>query len=71
LFSAAASQAGFASALALRLRLRLAEAFSRVRLYARNGNFRLTDVAHAAIDGTLDPLAWGSPPVKSPDSTSS
>jgi GAF domain-containing protein len=49
----------------------LADAFSRLRLYARNGNFRLTDVAQAAIDGTLDPLAWGSPPVKSPDSTSS
>jgi GAF domain-containing protein len=49
----------------------LAEAFSRLRLYARNGNFRLTDVAHAAIDGTLDPLAWGSHRSSSPDSTSS
>ncbi len=36
----------------------LAEAFSRLRAYARNSNFRLTDVARAAIDGTLDPLAW-------------
>ena len=36
----------------------LAEAFSRLRAYARNHNLRLTDVAQAAIDGTLDPLAW-------------
>jgi len=36
----------------------LAEAFSRLRAYARNHNLRLTDVARAAIDGTLDPLAW-------------
>jgi len=36
----------------------LAEAFSRLRAYARNHNRRLTDVAQAAIDGTLDPLAW-------------
>ena len=39
----------------------LAEAFSRLRAYARNGNHRLTDVAQAAIDGTLDPRAWGPP----------
>jgi GAF domain-containing protein len=39
----------------------LAEAFSRLRAYARNGNRRLTDVAQAAIDGTLDPLAWAGP----------
>jgi hypothetical protein len=39
----------------------LAEAFSRLRAYARNGNHRLTDVARAAIDGTLDPLAWTPP----------
>ena len=39
----------------------LAEAFSRLRAYARNHNLRLTDVAQAAIDGTLDPLAWTSP----------
>ena len=37
----------------------LAEAFFRLRAYARNGNHRLTDVAQAAVDGTLDPLAWG------------
>jgi AmiR/NasT family two-component response regulator len=36
----------------------LAEAFSRLRVYARSGNHRLTDVAQAAVDGTLDPLAW-------------
>ncbi len=36
----------------------LAEAFSRLRAYARNSNLRLTDIARAAIDGTLDPLAW-------------
>ena len=39
----------------------LAQAFSRLRRFARNGNLRLTDVAQAAIDGTLDPLAWASP----------
>jgi GAF domain-containing protein len=33
----------------------LAEAFSRLRSHARNHNRRLTDVARAAIDGTLDP----------------
>jgi GAF domain-containing protein len=36
----------------------LAEAFSRLRTYARSHNLRLTDVARAAIDGTLDPRAW-------------
>ncbi len=36
----------------------LTEAFARMRAYARNGNFRLTDVAQAAVDGTLDPRAW-------------
>ena len=36
----------------------LAEAFTRMRNYARNHNRRLTDVAQAAVDGTLDPLAW-------------
>ena len=39
----------------------VAEAFSRLRAYARNTNLRLTDVAHAAIDGTLDPQAWAPP----------
>jgi GAF domain-containing protein len=38
----------------------LAEAFSRLRAYARDRNLRLTDVAEAAIAGTLDldPLGW-------------
>ena len=36
----------------------LAEAFSRLRRYARNRNLRLTEVAEAAIVGTLDPQAW-------------
>ena len=36
----------------------LGEAFSRLRAYARNRNLRLTDVAQAAVDGTLDPEAW-------------
>ncbi len=39
----------------------LAEAFSRLRRYARNRNLRLTDVAAAAVGGTLDPLAWAPP----------
>jgi GAF domain-containing protein len=39
----------------------LAEAFARLRGYARNKNLRLTDVAQTAIDGTLEPLAWTSP----------
>ncbi len=33
----------------------LAEAFSRLRAYARNSKLRLTDVAQATIAGTLDP----------------
>ena len=40
----------------------LAEAFTRLRTYARNHNQRLTDVARAATDGTLDPLAWAPAP---------
>jgi GAF domain-containing protein len=39
----------------------LAEAFSRLRAHARNHNRRLTDVAQAAVDGTLDPQAWAPP----------
>jgi GAF domain-containing protein len=38
----------------------LAEAFSRLRGYARNANLPLTDVARAAVDGTLDSRAWTS-----------
>jgi GAF domain-containing protein len=47
----------------------LAEAFARLRTYARNHNLRLTDVAQAAMDGTLDSLAWASRPA--PGNTSS
>ena len=43
----------------------LAEAFTRLRGYARNRNLRLTDVAQAAVDGTLDPLAWAVPAARS------
>ncbi|HUK73288.1 MAG TPA: GAF and ANTAR domain-containing protein [Streptosporangiaceae bacterium] len=39
----------------------MAEAFTRLRSYARNRNLRLTDVAEAAVNGTLDPLAWAQP----------
>jgi GAF domain-containing protein len=48
--------------LAERAGIDLAEAFTRLRAYARTSNLRLTDVAHAAVDGTLDPQAWASPP---------
>ncbi len=44
----------------------LAEAFSRLRMYARQENRRLTDVAHAAVDGTLSPVAWAAAPPGSP-----
>jgi transcriptional regulator with GAF, ATPase, and Fis domain len=37
------------------------EVFARLRRYARSHELRLTDVAQAAIDGTLDALAWGPP----------
>jgi AmiR/NasT family two-component response regulator len=36
----------------------LSEAFSRLRAYARNTNQLLTDVAQAAVNGTLGPAAW-------------
>jgi hypothetical protein len=45
----------------LRSLVEMAEAFSRLRTYARNHNLRLTDVAQAAVDGTLDPRAWAPP----------
>jgi GAF domain-containing protein len=38
----------------------LAEAFGRMRSYARSNNLRLTDVARTAVEGTLDPQAWRS-----------
>jgi len=37
------------------------EAFSRLRHYARSHSLRLTDVAEAAIDNTLDSSAWKAP----------
>jgi GAF domain-containing protein len=39
----------------------LAEAFTRLRAFARQHNLHLTDVAQAAVDGTLDPHAWTAP----------
>ena len=39
------------------------EAFTRLRNYGRARNLRLAEVARAAIDGTLDPRAWQSPPM--------
>ena len=36
----------------------MAEAFSRLLSYARDSHQRLTDVAEAAVNGTLDPVAW-------------
>jgi GAF domain-containing protein len=41
-----------------RANIDLNEAFSRLRGYARASNLRLTDVAKAAVDGSLDPAAW-------------
>ena len=38
----------------------LAEAFARLRAHARNANLPLTEVARAAVDGTLDSSAWTS-----------
>ena len=39
----------------------LSEAFDRLRGYTRDHNLRLTDVAQAAVEGTLDPGAWSMP----------
>lgn len=44
-----------------RAQVDMAEAFSRLRRYARTHNLRLTDVAQAAIDGTLGPSVWSHP----------
>ncbi|HEX4865150.1 MAG TPA: GAF and ANTAR domain-containing protein, partial [Acidimicrobiales bacterium] len=43
----------------------MAEAFNRLRNYARANNIRLTDVAQSAIDGTLPARAWDpvAPPI--------
>jgi GAF domain-containing protein len=47
--------------LAERARIDLAEAFARLRAFARSNNLRLTEVAQTAVDGTLDPRAWAPP----------
>jgi GAF domain-containing protein len=39
----------------------VAEAFTRLRSYARTNNLLLADVAAAAIDGLLPPTAWAAP----------
>lgn len=36
----------------------MTQAFMRLRRYARNHNVLLTEVAKAAVDGTLDQMAW-------------
>jgi GAF domain-containing protein len=46
--------------------LDLAQAFTRLRRYARDNNLRLSEVAQAAIDGTLDPSAWATVPQSKP-----
>ena len=38
--------------------LNMEQAFSALRNYARNHNLLLTNVAQAAVDGTLEPSAW-------------
>ncbi len=47
--------------LAERAGIDLAEAFGRLRAFARSNNLRLTEVARAAVDGTIDPRAWAPP----------
>jgi GAF domain-containing protein len=44
--------------LAERAGIELSEAFSRMRAYARDHNRRLSDVAEAAVAGTLESGAW-------------
>ncbi|MGC8513617.1 MAG: ANTAR domain-containing protein [Acidimicrobiales bacterium] len=45
--------------IAERANIDLQEAFNRLRRYTRDHNLRLTDVASAAVAGTLDSSAWG------------
>jgi len=45
--------------------LDLAEAYVRLRQYARDYGRRLTDVAQAAVEGTVDPSDWARPPSRS------
>lgn len=44
-----------------RARIDMAEAFDRLRNYARASDLHLTQVAQSAIDGTLAPEAWAAP----------
>jgi GAF domain-containing protein len=44
-----------------RANIDVAEAFDRLRSYARKNNLLLSDVAAAAIDGLLPPTAWEAP----------
>ncbi len=47
--------------IAERAGIEIPEAFTRLRTYARSHAILLSEVAQAAIDGTLDPGAWASP----------
>lgn len=44
-----------------RVGVEMAEAFTMLRAYSRNHNLRLTAVAQATIEGTIDPQTWQSP----------
>ena len=44
----------------------LSEAFERLRGYARDHGLRLSDVARAAVEGTLGPEVWSSPRARGP-----
>ena len=44
----------------------LSEAFERLRGYARDHGLRLSDVARAAVEGSLGPEAWSSPRARGP-----
>lgn len=48
--------------IAERAMVNLQEAFNRLRKYARDNNLRLTDVASAAVAGTLESAAWQAKP---------
>ena len=47
--------------LAERAGIEITEAFYLLQNYARSHSLLLAEVARAAVDGTLDPEAWGSP----------
>lgn len=44
--------------IAERAGIEVSDAFDRLRRYARNHNQRLTEVARATVEGTLNPPAW-------------